>query len=212
MIAATRNPGGSTGLQNLAAQVSADRLALVTLDLAESSSIRRAVEEASRLLPHGLDYLVNNAAVILQSSAVRTFEEMYVCPFLIIHPSCLMGSRRDLELFEKELRINTIAPLELARFLLPLVRASKEKKVIFITSDGGSIQLAPQWPTLIVTYSVTKAGLNMCVLHTAFENNFSLIWPSTWIVRLTCMLRLARKWGAHLKPEGITVVLLHPGQ
>lgn len=47
------------------------------------------------------------------------------------------------------------------RAFLPLIRKSKEKKILAITSVLGSIELGFTMPGVANTYSVVKAGLNM---------------------------------------------------
>jgi len=89
----------------------------------------------------------------------------------------------DLQLFEDELHHNTTAQINVLRAFLPLIRRGNAKKVVFITSDLGSIETGFYLPGLANAYSVGKAALNM----------------------------LVRKWAAVLKSEGIVSVLIHPG-
>ncbi|KAF8877868.1 hypothetical protein BD779DRAFT_1230215 [Infundibulicybe gibba] len=163
VIASARSPDTAKGLQDLVAKFPKEQLVTVQFDITDYESIKRGAEEAARLLPNGLDYLINNAGVNYQAAA--SFEEM------------------DVELFAKEMRNNTVAPVQIGNAFLPLIRKSKAKKLVFVSSELGSIELGGQLPHLANAYSVSKAALNM----------------------------LARKWGATLKKEGITVVLLHPG-
>ncbi|TFK36262.1 putative short-chain dehydrogenases/reductase [Crucibulum laeve] len=86
------------------------------------------------------------------------------------------------ELIE-EVIFNTTAPIIVTRPLLPLIAKSEKKKIIIITSVLGSIELGGAFVGLSNAYSISKAALNM----------------------------LGRKWGAELKPSGITVALIHPG-
>ncbi|KAF8888270.1 hypothetical protein BD779DRAFT_1623750 [Infundibulicybe gibba] len=89
----------------------------------------------------------------------------------------------DFELFAKEVYHSTVAPLQIGNALLPLIHKSTVKKFAIITSNLGSFEISPQFFGLGDVYSVSKAALNM----------------------------LARKWGATLKAEGITTILIHPG-
>ncbi|CCM05064.1 uncharacterized protein FIBRA_07270 [Fibroporia radiculosa] len=163
VIAAARHPNRSEDLQSLRTKYGDERLTTLILDYADPASTTAAAERASMLLPNGLDYLVSNAGVALQSG--ETFDTI------------------DLEVFEEELRINTIAPVRVVRAFLPLVRKGKGRKVVFITSRLGSLELAPNFGALSVTYSTTKAALNF----------------------------IARRWAPVLKQEGIATVLIHPG-
>ncbi|KAF8877998.1 hypothetical protein BD779DRAFT_1228150 [Infundibulicybe gibba] len=163
VVATVRNPGAAKDLNALSAKVTKKRLAVIQLDVADTKSIEHAVAEATPLLPHGIDYLINNAGVNFQPSA--PFENM------------------DYELFAKEMRFNTVVPVQIGNAFLPLVKKSSAKKIVFITSQLGSLEIGAQLPGLANAYSVSKAALNM----------------------------LARKWGATLKPQGITTILIHPG-
>ncbi|EPS94627.1 hypothetical protein FOMPIDRAFT_1033256 [Fomitopsis schrenkii] len=89
----------------------------------------------------------------------------------------------DPDVLEEELRVNTVAPLYLLQKLLPSVRKGSAKKILLLSSCMGSIQNAPFFVGCTESYSITKAGINM----------------------------IGRKWGALLKTEGITVVVVHPG-
>ena len=70
---------------------------------------------------------------------------------------------RDLDPFQEEILFNTVVPIRLTRAFLPLIKKSKVKKVIFVTSALGSFERT--WPLVneCNAYSVGKAALNMCV-------------------------------------------------
>ena len=57
--------------------------------------------------------------------------------------------------------MNTVAPIEVVRQFLPLVRKSTVKKVVLVSTIISSLELAPNLSTLAITYGITKAGLNM---------------------------------------------------
>jgi len=162
VIAAVRNPEAGS-IKKLGNDYPKVRFAVITLDYSDYASIAKAADEAAKVLPAGLDHLISNAAVSFQESA--SFETI------------------DLKLFEEELRVNTVAPIEVVRQFLPLVRKSATKKVVLVSTIVGSLELAPSLATLAITYGATKAGLNI----------------------------LARKWAAVLHEEGITMLALHPG-
>ncbi|OIW30535.1 putative short-chain dehydrogenases/reductase [Coniochaeta ligniaria NRRL 30616] len=89
----------------------------------------------------------------------------------------------DLDAFEDELHFNLVVLVNLLRAFLPSIKKSKQKKILIISSSLGSIELGGYMPNLANTYSIAKAALNM----------------------------LVRKWGAVLKRDGVTSILLHPG-
>ena len=111
--------------------------------------------------------------------------------------------KRDYALFRDELEFSTVVPLRLSRLLLPLTRKSKEKKVIFITSAMGSFERTYPLVDQCNAYSVAKAALNMYVSQRPKGLHF---------LHLTWYNRLAHKWAASLKLEGVTVAIVHPGE
>ncbi|CCM06151.1 uncharacterized protein FIBRA_09624 [Fibroporia radiculosa] len=166
VIAGARDPAGSKHLHELDAKYGSERLAIVQLDVTDAASVTRAVPEVEALLKPqggGLDSLINNAGTACQ--ALCDFDEI------------------NTDLAEEEFRINTVGSLRVTRAFLPMVRKGQWKKITFITSILGSLELAPEWEGLSNSYAISKAGLNM----------------------------LARLWGARLRSEGITIILMHPG-
>lgn len=89
----------------------------------------------------------------------------------------------DIDNFLDEVRFNTVYTIHLLRAFLPLIRKGNDKSITVLSSKLGSIETGAMLPGLADAYSVSKASLNM----------------------------LARKWSAELKPEGITIFVLHPG-
>ncbi|CCM05065.1 uncharacterized protein FIBRA_07271 [Fibroporia radiculosa] len=162
VVAAARSPKQSKGLQELSARYK-DRLALIVIDYANFASIDEAAKQAAAVLPDGLDYLISNAGAALQSPI--GFEDI------------------DVNVFEEELRINAVAPVQVVRAFLPLVKRGKEKKIVLVTSELGSLEKAPVFTTLAITYSATKTALNI----------------------------IARRWAPVLAEEGIATILIHPG-
>ncbi|KAF8886617.1 hypothetical protein CPB84DRAFT_1749925 [Gymnopilus junonius] len=162
VIATARNLDVA-GLKALASKYPKDRLQLLRLDVANTANVQEVVAQVSSLLPNGLDYLVNNAGVHPQP--ITKFEDI------------------DLELFQEELEFDTIVPLRLTRALLPAIKKSKEKKILFITSAMGSFARTTPLINQCNAYSVGKTALNM----------------------------LAHKWAASLKYEGVIVAAVHPG-
>jgi len=162
VIATARNLA-VPALKDLASKYPKERLQLVHLDVADATSVEKAVEIVTPLLPGGLDYLINNAAIHPQP--LVKFEDL------------------DYQLFEEEMLFNTVIPVRVTRLLLPLVKKSKEKKVLFITSAMGSFELTYPMVNQCNAYSTGKAALNM----------------------------VAHKWAASLKYEGVSMASVHPG-
>lgn len=74
-MASARNPTQSEGLKKLTAKYGKDRLALVTLDILDNTSIANAVKEAEKLLPNGIDTFISNAAISYGHDEKPGFEE-----------------------------------------------------------------------------------------------------------------------------------------
>ncbi|EOO03022.1 hypothetical protein UCRPA7_1462 [Phaeoacremonium minimum UCRPA7] len=89
----------------------------------------------------------------------------------------------DMTELTAELDFTVTAPIQVIREFLPLIRKSEAKRILVVTSGLGSIQNAVFLPNLANGYSIARAALNMVV----------------------------RKWSPLLKPEGVTIALLHPG-
>ncbi|KAH8809189.1 putative short-chain dehydrogenase [Xylogone sp. PMI_703] len=163
VIATARNVAGSSGLRELRAQNGEGRLILLDLDVSNPESIRSTAEETTKLLPDGLDNLVSSAGVNLNPLA--TFDEL------------------DAEQLASELNFTVTASFLVVRAFLPLIRRSKSKKIFIISSNVGSLELAPTMPNVGNAYGISRAALNM----------------------------LARKWSPVLKPDGVIIALVHPG-
>jgi len=144
VIASARNTS-SEGLKALATKGLPGKLHLVTLDVENYDAYAGAVAESEKVLPNGLDYLIVNAGVDLQTNAA------------------FASGTTDLKLFETELRINVIAPVATTRAFIPLLEKGTAKKVLYLGTEMGSLTLAENVPFLSDTYSVGKAGLNMVV-------------------------------------------------
>ena len=74
----------------------------------------------------------------------------------------------DFEIAERSLQVNAIAPLKLAQAFMDHVAASEQKKIIVISSMGGSFELGPKLP-MMYSYRASKAALNMYMYTLAFE-------------------------------------------
>ncbi|KAH9204058.1 hypothetical protein DL95DRAFT_471830 [Leptodontidium sp. 2 PMI_412] len=142
VIASARSTSSTPELQALLKQ-HPEKSAFVQLDIADPASIEKAALEVAKLVPDGLDTLVSNAGVNFQPKA--SLEEA------------------DLGLFLSELEVEIIGNTRLIRAFLPLIQKAKAKakKLIFVTSGLGSIELAASSPNLNATYSC----LSCCTEH-----------------------------------------------
>jgi NAD(P)-dependent dehydrogenase (short-subunit alcohol dehydrogenase family) len=88
----------------------------------------------------------------------------------------------DYELFETIMTVNVRGPLVVSENFIDNVRASGQKKIIAISSTNGSVS-QPLGGSGAISYRASKAALNRA---------FQLV-------------------AVHEKPEGVIVLLLHPG-
>ena len=103
-------------------------------DVADSAHVKRLVQTGLSRFGH-IDVLVNNASE-LGPSPMPELEDL------------------DVANFEKILRVNLVAPLELIQQVLPGMRARRGGLIVNVTSDAG-VQAYPTWGG----YGSSKAGL-----------------------------------------------------
>ncbi|DBB00497.1 TPA: hypothetical protein ACH3X3_002202 [Trebouxia sp. C0006] len=158
VIACARSPEHASDLQELKAQHK-DRLQLVTLDVADTSSIHGAAEHVSKVLGvSSLDYLINNAAVSDPGqSRLQTAESL----------------RQTLE-------VNVVGVHAMIQAFLPLLQAGHKKTVINISSGSGSLSRryeefanrhqkeSKHLPTSL-SYKTSKSAINMLTLSWASD-------------------------------------------
>jgi NAD(P)-dependent dehydrogenase (short-subunit alcohol dehydrogenase family) len=112
-------------------------VAFLEIDVTDAGSIRRAVDE---LAGHAerLDVLVNNAGILLDEDKDA----------LTINP----------EIFEATLRTNTLGPWLVAQAFAPLLKKSREPRIVNVSSGGGQLEDgADGWAP---GYCVSKTALN----------------------------------------------------
>jgi NAD(P)-dependent dehydrogenase (short-subunit alcohol dehydrogenase family) len=107
------------------------------IDVADEKSIRAAAEELSRQSDR-LDVLVNNAGILLDDDK-----------------SALTITR---DIFETTLRTNTLGPWLVAQAFAPLLKKSREPRIVNVSSGGGQLEDgADGWAPC---YCVSKTALN----------------------------------------------------
>jgi NAD(P)-dependent dehydrogenase (short-subunit alcohol dehydrogenase family) len=138
VIATCRDPANAEALKTFAA--SNPRVVIEALDVSDDAEIDAL---SARYHDQPIDALINNAGIAggLGSSGVGNLSP---------------------EEFTKVLRVNTYAPLKISAAFLNQVAASRQKKIVAITSGLGSLFQAPQFKDTTY-YSISKAGLNMAM-------------------------------------------------
>ena len=136
-------------------------LRLYSCDVTDETSIREALERVAGQTG-ALDILLNNAAVDLDKARMP-LEQV------------------DFSVYIPTFQANSVGPLMLAKYALPLLRKGLGKLIVNISSEAGSIGAC--WRRSEYSYCMSKAALNMGsrILQNA------------------------------LKEEGIKVLALHPG-
>ena len=138
VIATCRTPAKADRLNDLAARH--DNVVVEELDIIDDAAISALVEKYK---DQPIDVLMNNAAI----NAFRFGPNRF--------------GRIDYEWFAEILNVNIIGQLKVSEAFLDNVIASEQKKIISMTSTGGSITeveipIAP-------AYRASKAGLNMAM-------------------------------------------------
>lgn len=141
-----------TAAQELASQLQSQgaQATPIHLDLDSESSIHSAVSTIKSQFDH-LDILINNAGILLDNKD----------PTMSTHT-----------LFTKTLTTNVIGTAVLTESLLPLLRAAKAPRVIFVSSRMGSLHQATVKDTMFYAtdykaYDASKAAVNMLALNYA---------------------------------------------
>jgi NAD(P)-dependent dehydrogenase (short-subunit alcohol dehydrogenase family) len=146
IIATARTPKKAEALQALAAQNS--QIVIEQLDVTDHTRIEW-LADIYRDQP--IDILLSNAGLTPKyQSAFKRLKGV------------------DFEMADMSMQVNAIGPLKLAQAFMDHVAASEQKKIIVISSKGGSFELGPKMP-MMYSYRASKAALNMYMHTLAFE-------------------------------------------
>ncbi len=145
VIATCRTPSKAEDLKALAVEY--PNIVIEELDIIDYDEVD-AVAEKYRDTP--IDVLLNNAAIN---------------PFPL-GPIAQFGSF-DYEQFKRVLITNIIGPLKVSEAFVEHVAASNQKKIVVMTSNGGSIGRAREGGAH--DYRASKAGINMAMRLLALE-------------------------------------------
>lgn len=142
VIATARHPESATDLKSLAAKNK--KVTIETLDLLDRAGIKAL---AAKYQGKPIDVVLNNAAVLgdLNRQALGSF---------------------DYANFEEVMAVNVYGPLAVAEAFREHVAASRQKKIVSITSGAGVVS-RPRRSGGITFYSVSKAALNMAMVSLA---------------------------------------------
>ena len=142
------------------------------MDVADFESIETL---AAKLEGVPIDVLINNAGV---------YSDRSVCADETCRGdgSTQSFGNMDYDLFDTIMAVNVRGPLVVSEHFIDNVRASRQKKLVSISSTNGSLT-EPLPGSGAISYRASKAALNRAMQLVA----------------------------VHEKPEGVTVLLLHPG-
>lgn len=146
VIATVRDPADATDLQALAKKD--PQIVIEKLDVTDHPGIDAL---AKKYAEQPIDVLISNAGKTPR----------YMSAFK-------PASGVDYQAARDSFEVNALAPLKLAAAFLPHVAASKEKKIIFISSKAGSFAEGPQM-AMMYEYRTSKAAMNMIVHTLSFE-------------------------------------------
>jgi NAD(P)-dependent dehydrogenase (short-subunit alcohol dehydrogenase family) len=112
-------------------------VAFLEIDVSSADSIQNAAEQLRSQVDR-LDVLVNNAGVLLDEDK----DALTITP----------------EIFETTLRTNTLGPWLVAQTFAPLLKKSREPRIVNVSSGGGQLEDgADGWAP---AYCVSKTALN----------------------------------------------------
>jgi NAD(P)-dependent dehydrogenase (short-subunit alcohol dehydrogenase family) len=143
VIATARNPGGADDLQSLAAEYPG--VSIEQLDVSDPESIDTLAEKLSG---QAIDLIVNNAGIFGEFG-----DQMF--------------GNLKIDLFDTFMRTNALGPLKMSEAFLPHVKASKQKKMVSITSQAGSFTLDSGDLPGMYYYKSSKAAQNMIMRNIA---------------------------------------------
>jgi NAD(P)-dependent dehydrogenase (short-subunit alcohol dehydrogenase family) len=147
VIATCRTPEKASELRAFAA--ANPTVVIERLDVADDAAIDAL---AAKLRGQPIDALINNAGVIGRVGTPR-LEDM------------------DPVELQRVMRVNTYAPMRLARTFLPNIEASGHKKIVSLSSGLGSLTRVPDFAQNApgYDYAISKAGLNIGMRMLAYE-------------------------------------------
>jgi NAD(P)-dependent dehydrogenase (short-subunit alcohol dehydrogenase family) len=115
-------------------------LTIIPLDVSSDTSVKRAAKIISN--SGGVDVFISNAAITGVGDGIHN-------PFT------------DMEMMKKVYDVNTLGAVRLTEYFIPIIKKSNVKKLIYISSEAGSVTECER--TAFFWYCMSKAALNMYV-------------------------------------------------
>lgn len=117
-----------------------DNMFLFEVDVTKEIDIRDVFSQIRRITS-SIDILVNNAAIHLENHRPEL-------------------EKTDFEAIGETFEVNSISPLKIIKYGIPLVKNSHNKLIVNISSEAGSIS-NQTWRESEYGYCMSKAALNM---------------------------------------------------
>ncbi|KAI0703321.1 NAD(P)-binding protein [Earliella scabrosa] len=138
VVAACRTPSKAVALKELGKEAKGT-LHVVKIDIDNPESIRACADETTQALGNkGIDYIVNNAAVVIRDDSA--FEG-------------------DVDTLLRTFKTNVAGSAHVSHAFLPLLEKGRKKTIVNISSTAGSI--GANWSSIQTSYSISKTALNM---------------------------------------------------
>ncbi|KAF5861656.1 hypothetical protein ETB97_012743 [Aspergillus alliaceus] len=125
---------------------------MVEAQYTDMLSLKNAAQSVKEITGGGLDYLVNNAAVVSHVSEFKTLGDF----------------DDDFETLEKDimesLEINLLGVIKTVQAFLPLIRNGKDKKIITMSSGMADIDLINATEIAFASpYAISKGAVNVAI-------------------------------------------------
>lgn len=150
VVAGTRHPGNSAGLQQLA-RVAPTTVSIVSLDVVKAAEVEALAKE---LAGQPLDLLINNAGTFGPEGATTGMRYQSLASM-------------DYAIWREILEVNVLAQFRMTVAMAPMLRLAARPLVVMLSSDLGSI--ANNTWGQSHAYRTSKAALNMLTKGIANE-------------------------------------------
>jgi NAD(P)-dependent dehydrogenase (short-subunit alcohol dehydrogenase family) len=135
-----------------------------------------AAEDLKKIASHHPQLVVIEQLDVVDDDRIAELAEKYAdtpIDLLLLNAGISGGTpaqtlgKMDFEVFEDVLMVNTVAPMMMSEAFLDHVKASRDKKIVVVSSSEGSITGAEQ-PRLYF-YRSSKAAVNMLMKNLALQ-------------------------------------------
>jgi NAD(P)-dependent dehydrogenase (short-subunit alcohol dehydrogenase family) len=131
------------------------------MDVSDTASVRAAAEQIGKLTD-SLDIIINNASVLCSESKNGLDNTIF--------------DELDIDAMLQTYNVNALGALRVAHAFMPLLIKGKERLLINISSEAGSISQCrrDKW----FGYSMSKAGMNLCgtLVYNGVKQRGGRVW------------------------------------